>query len=65
MRRRERVAIDGEVTAELHVDRLALIDVAALEAEAGAVGLEPAGRVEVAPSEAHVGSTVAMLEAAR
>jgi SAM-dependent methyltransferase len=62
-RRRERVSAGGEIDAETHVDRLALLDPSGVEAEAGSVGLRCDRRVEVAPTEAHVGSMVLILRA--
>jgi SAM-dependent methyltransferase len=64
-RRRERVAVDGAIEAAGHVDRLALVDAAAVAAEAADVGLALVRRVELAPTESHVGSTVIVLEVAR
>jgi SAM-dependent methyltransferase len=62
-RRRERVTRDGEIDVAPHVDRLALLDASRVGAEAGAVGLRVERRVELAASEAHVGSTVLILGA--
>jgi SAM-dependent methyltransferase len=62
-RRRERVTAGGEIDAETHVDRLALLDPARVEAEAESVGLRGHRRVEVAATEAHVGSIVLILRA--
>ena len=62
-RRRETVTATGEHTAEqdlIHLDRL---DPDTLEAEAEAAGLRPASRLEIAPTEDYVGSTVVMLRA--
>jgi hypothetical protein len=38
------------------------LDAAALESEGAAVGLRPAGRVDVPPADDYLGSTVVMLE---
>jgi SAM-dependent methyltransferase len=62
-RRRERVTERGEIDAETHVDRLALLDPARVEAEAESAGLRGGRRVEVAATEAHVGSMVLILKA--
>ncbi len=62
-RRRERVRAGGEIDASTHVDRLALLDPARVEAEAESVGLRGDCRVEVAATEAHVGSMVLILRA--
>ena len=58
-RRRQLVSPDGAMSSDRHVDRLALLTVA----EAGEAGLVPAGRLEVAATDSHVGSTVSILEA--
>jgi len=62
-RLRERVTADGEIDAETHVDRLALLDPARIESEAESVGLRLDRRIEVAATEAHVGSIVLILRA--
>jgi SAM-dependent methyltransferase len=62
-RRRETVTGAGEHRAEedvIHLDRL---EPDTLEAEAEAAGLRPASRLEIAPTEDYVGSTVVMLRA--
>lgn len=62
-RRRETVTAAGELSAErdlIHLDRL---DPDTLEAEGEAAGLRPASRLEVAPTEDYVGSTVVMFRA--
>jgi SAM-dependent methyltransferase len=63
-RRRERVAADGAIDAARHVDRLALVEIDGVEAEAAAAGLHPVRRVEVGATDSHVGSTVLILEGA-
>lgn len=62
-RRRETVTAAGEHRAEedvIHLDRL---DPDTLEREAEAAGLRPASRLEIAPTEDYVGSTVVMFRA--
>jgi hypothetical protein len=46
----------------VHRDRLDVLDAAALEVEAVSRGLRPAGRREIPAGDAHVGSTVVLLE---
>jgi len=64
-RLRQIVAQDGDLTEERHELSLAVLDAASLEAEASVAGLAPAGRYEIDSTEAHVGSRVVLLEAAR
>ncbi len=62
-RRREIVAASGERTAlydSVHIDQLTGTE---LEAEAIAVGLQPAGRTSVPPTPTHSGSTVVIFRA--
>jgi SAM-dependent methyltransferase len=62
-RRRETVTAAGELSTEqdlIHLDRL---DPETLEAEGEAAGLRPASRLEIAPTEDYVGSTVVMFRA--
>jgi SAM-dependent methyltransferase len=62
-RRRETVTAAGEHRAEedvIHLDRL---DPDTLEREAEAAGLRPASRLEIAPTEDYVGSTMVMFRA--
>jgi SAM-dependent methyltransferase len=62
-RRRETVTADGRLTAEqdlIHLDR---VDPDGLEAEGTAAGLRAASRMEIAPTEDYVGSTVVMFRA--
>jgi SAM-dependent methyltransferase len=62
-RRRETVTAGGQLTAEqdlIHLDR---VDPDTLEAEAEVVGLRAASRMEIAPTEDYVGSTVVMFRA--
>ena len=63
-RLRQIVAPDGDLTEERHTLSLAILDAASLEDEAAAVGLRPAGRRDVPATDAHVGSTVLLLEVA-
>ena len=62
-RRRETVTVAGELSAEQDLIRLDRLDPATLEAEGEAAGLRPASRLEIAPTEDHVGSTVVMFRA--
>jgi SAM-dependent methyltransferase len=62
-RRRETVTAAGDHRAEddvIHLDRL---DPDTLEGEGEAAGLRPASRLEIAPTEDYVGSTVVMFRA--
>jgi SAM-dependent methyltransferase len=62
-RRRETVTLDGELSAEqdlIHLDR---VDPDVLEGEGQAAGLRAASRMEIAPTEDYVGSTVVMFRA--
>jgi SAM-dependent methyltransferase len=62
-RRRETVTTDGQLAAEqdlIHLDR---VDPDALESEGEAAGLRAASRMEIAPTEDYVGSTVVMFRA--
>jgi SAM-dependent methyltransferase len=63
-RLRQRVSPDGDLRESEHMDRLDVIDAGALEAEAEVAGLRRAGRLEIAQSELHVGSTVVLLRGA-
>jgi SAM-dependent methyltransferase len=62
-RRRERITLSGELTADQDVTRLDRLTVARLESEAVAVGLRPTGRVAVPATADHVGSDVVILRA--
>jgi len=62
-RLRQRVSPDGSLSESLDVVRLEPLSAQRLESEARAAGLEPRERVEVPPTEDHVGSTVVVLEA--
>jgi SAM-dependent methyltransferase len=61
-RHRQAVSPDGALSEEEHIDRLDGLDVDALEAEAAAAGLNPAGCLEVPPTDGYLGSTVVIME---
>jgi SAM-dependent methyltransferase len=61
-RLRQTVSPDGELSEGVDEVRLALLTADVLEAEAAEVGLRPAGRHRVSPTDDHVGSTVVLLE---
>jgi len=61
-RLRQTVDPDGNMTDELNEVELCLLSADTLEREALEVGLHPAGRREIPATEAHVGSTVVLLE---
>lgn len=61
-RLRHAVSPEGELSEEPNEVRIATFPAASLEAEAESVGLKPAGRREIAPTELHVGSVVVLLE---
>jgi SAM-dependent methyltransferase len=63
-RLRQIIAPDGDLTEEQVEIRLAVLEQAALEAEAAQAGLRPAGHREIAETDLHVGSAVILLEAA-
>jgi hypothetical protein len=63
-RRRQRVSPQGEIETIEHVDRLAVLEEGAFEAEAEQAGLRRAGTVTVPPTDLHVGSEIVLLEAA-
>lgn len=62
-RRRETVDRVGHRTVEQDVIRIDALGAEALELEASAAGLEPAGRIDIPPTRDHVGSTVVVLRA--
>jgi len=62
-RLRQKVSPTGELSDSVDEVRLLALSAETVEAEAEAAGLRPAGRREVAATEAHVGSTVVLLEA--
>lgn len=61
-RLRQTVSPEGELSDEVDEVRLQVLDAATLEREAEAAGLRPAGRRDVPATDAHVGSTVVLLE---
>jgi SAM-dependent methyltransferase len=63
-RLRQTVSPQGRLEEELHEVDLRALDAATLESEAGDAGLVPAGRRTVLATDAHVGSTVVLLERA-
>jgi len=63
-RLRQLVSPQGSLSEEPNEVRIATFTAAALEAEAAAFGLLPAGRREIGPTELHVGSLVVLLEKA-
>jgi hypothetical protein len=63
-RLRQTVSPDGELTEELHEIGLHTLDASTLETEAESAGLKPVGRRAIPLTEAHVGSTVVLLERA-
>jgi SAM-dependent methyltransferase len=61
-RLRQAVSPEGALTEEEHMDRLDALSADALESEAEALGMRPAGRLEIPPAEGYLGSTVVVLE---
>lgn len=61
-RLRQTVSPAGALSEELSEIGLCVLTAAELEREATTVGLRPAGRLEVPPTDAHIGSTVVLLE---
>jgi SAM-dependent methyltransferase len=61
-RLRQTVSPDGELRDEVDEIRLQRLSAEMLEREAVEAGLEPTGRREIPATEAHVGSTVVLLE---
>lgn len=61
---RETVSRDGERAVEPNEVRLDVVTVDGIEGEARAAGLRPAGREPLPETDAHVASTVILLEAA-
>jgi SAM-dependent methyltransferase len=61
-RLRQTVSPGGELSEETDEVLLQRLDAPTLEAEAESVGLRPAGRRAIPPTDAHVGSTVVLLE---
>lgn len=62
-RLRQTVSPAGELKDEVDAIGLRLLSSDTLEAEASEAGLKPAGRREIPATDAHVGSTVVLLEA--
>jgi SAM-dependent methyltransferase len=63
-RLRQTVDPDGNMSDELNEIELQVLSAETLEAEALEVGLRPAGRRRIPATDAHVGSTVVLLEKA-
>jgi hypothetical protein len=61
-RLRQTVSPDGSLRDEAVEVHLAAVSVEALEEEARRSGLHPVGRTAIPPTDAHVGSTVLILE---
>ena len=61
-RLRQLVSPEGETSDEIDEIELRRLSAETLEQEAIEVGLSPAGRCEIPATEAHVGSTVVLLE---
>lgn len=64
-RLRQTVSPDGVLSEERNEIRLLLVEAGELESEAEAAGFAPAGRRVIPETEAHVGSTVVLLERVR
>jgi len=62
-RLRQAVSPAGELSESEHVDRLAGLDAAALEAEAAQMGLRAVCRLDVPPADGYLGSVVVVMEA--
>jgi SAM-dependent methyltransferase len=62
-RLRQTVAPGGGLREARSLDRLRIIDAEQLEDEAQDAGLKPLARLAVEPTQAHIGSTVVVLEA--
>jgi SAM-dependent methyltransferase len=63
-RHRQAVSPEGDLREEEFTERLDDLDAERLEHEAAAVGLRPAARLEVPPTEGYLGSTLVVVEAA-
>jgi SAM-dependent methyltransferase len=61
-RLRQTVSPQGELEEELYEVGLRTLDAATLESEAAEAGLRPSARRAIPPTDAHVGSTVVVLE---
>jgi SAM-dependent methyltransferase len=64
-RLRQTVSPEGELSEDLHEIALRTLDATTLEEEARRAGLRPAGRRAIPATDAHVGSTVVLLEGER
>lgn len=64
-RLRQTVSPQGSLSEEPNEVRIATFPAETLEAEAAAVGLSPAGRREIPPTDLHVGSIVLLFERSR
>jgi SAM-dependent methyltransferase len=60
-RLRQSVSPGGELQEDVDMVVLDAVDAEQLEAEGERAGLSPVGRLDVAPTEAHVGSTVVLM----
>ena len=63
-RLRQAVSPSGDLTDDVHSIHLDGLTADGLESEAEAVGLRPQQRIEVPPTDDHVGSTICVMEAA-
>lgn len=61
-RLRQTVSPRGELSDDVDEIRLRVLSADAVEREGRSAGLRPAGRREIPPTDAHVGSTVVLLE---
>jgi SAM-dependent methyltransferase len=61
-RRRQAVSPDGELSDELDEIPLRLLRAETVESEAREAGLEPSGHRRIEPTDAHIGSTVILME---
>jgi SAM-dependent methyltransferase len=61
-RLRQKVSPAGDLTEDIDEVRLQVLAADTLEAEAEDAGMRPIGRREIAATDAHVGSTVVLLE---
>lgn len=63
-RLRQTVSPDGDLTETEHIDRLDVLDVETLAAEARGAGLELAGTIAVVESDRYVGSSIVLFRRA-
>jgi SAM-dependent methyltransferase len=61
-RLRQTVSPEGSLSEEPNEVRIATFGAETLESEASPFGLRPAGRIEIPPTDLHVGSLVVLLE---